>query len=126
MSIEETKYFRQRVIKWDKDLLKAQDWLMRKFEQTGDSRQLRKDFYDLRRNYLHQCLTAYAGDLEDTPLEPEQHRAHLLQTKLAFYVTRFADDMAKLFPKNPLRNAYTVVRFARTGNKLVAHLVSTE
>jgi len=124
MSINQAEYFRWQVKKWDKDLLTAQDGLMKTFETTGDFQQLRADFYELRWNYLERCLTTYAADLEGTQLAPEPHRAQLLQTKLAFYVTRFDEDARKLFPKKAVRNAYMVFRFAKAGNKLVAQLVT--
>jgi hypothetical protein len=122
MSINQAEYFRWQVQKWDKEVLEAQDGLVKIFETTGDANQLRKDFYELRWNYLEKCLTTYTVDLVGTELAPEQHRTLLLQTKLAFYVTRFDEDTRKLFPKQPLRNGYMIFRFARAGNKLVTEL----
>jgi len=124
MSINQAEYFRWQVMKWDKDLLKAQDCLFQTFEKTGDAGQLRKDFYGLRWDYLERCLTTYATDLEGTQLDSEPHQEQLLQTKLAFYITRFDEDARKLFPKKAVRNAYMVFRFAKAGNILVAQLVT--
>ncbi len=124
MSIEGTEYFRMQSFKWHKDLLKREDCLVRSFEKTGDSKQLRKDFYDLRRDYMKNCITAYAGDLKGTELDSEPHRIQLFQIKLAFYVTRFAEDTQRLFPKQKARNGYMVFRFAKAGNKLIAQLAA--
>ena len=122
MSIEETEYFRMQSFKWHKNLLKDQDRLVQTFGRTGNGRQLRRSFYNLRCIYLENCLTAYADDLGGTGLDLEPHRIQLLQTKLAFYITRFAEDSQRLFPKQQVRNGYMVFRFAKTGNKLVAQL----
>ena len=123
MSIKEgTEYFRLQVIKWGKDLLNAQDCLVQTFEKTGDTHQLRKDFYNLRWGYLEKCLTAYAADLKGIQFASERDWVHLLQTKLGFYITRFAEDSQRLFPKQKLRNGYMVFRFAKVGNKLVSRL----
>ncbi len=124
MSIERTESFRMKAYKGHQDLLKAQDFLVKTFEKTGDTVQLRKDFYDLRYDYLEKCLTAYTADLEGTGLASEPHRSQLLQTKLAFYVTRFAEDVQRLFPKQKIRNRYLVFRFAKAGNKRAALLVT--
>lgn len=122
MSIERTETFRMKAFSGHQDLLKAQDRLMKTFEKTEDTVQFRKDFYELRWNYLEKCLTAYTIDLAGTELALKPHRLQLLQTKLAFYVTRFAEDVKRLFPKQKMRNGYLVFRFARAGNKLVAEL----
>ena len=122
MSIEETQYFRIQAYEWNKELLKAQDRLVQVFEKTADTRQLRKGFYDLRWNYLEKCLITYTSDLAGTELAPKQHRTKLLQTKLGFYITQFAEDSQKLFPKQSFRNRYMVFRFAKAGNKLVSEL----
>lgn len=120
MSIEESNYFRLQVRKWDKELLEAQDRLAKTFEKTGDKGQLRSEFCNLREDYMEKCLTAYSHDLEGTGLD----RATLLQTKLAFYITRFAEDLQRLFDGQQIRNGYRVFRFARAGNKLVARLIT--
>ncbi len=124
MSIERTESFRMKAFSGHHALLKAQDHLMKTFEKTGNTVQFRKDFYDLRYDYLENCLTAYTADLEGTELASEPHRSQLLQTKLAFYVTRFAEDVKRLFPKQPLRNGYMVFRFSKAGNRWVAQLAT--
>lgn len=124
MSIKGTESFRMKAFKGHQDLLKAQDCLMRTFEKTRDTVQFRKDFYDLRYDYLENCLTSYTTDLEGTELASEPHRSQLLQTKLAFYVTRFAEDVQRLFPKQKIRNRCLVFRFAKAGNKRVAQLTT--
>lgn len=125
MVIKDTDYFRLQVRKWDKTLLEDQDRLINTFKKTDDARQLREDFYDLRWNHLERCLTAYTKDLEGIQFPSKQYCLQLLQTKLAFYVTRFAEDSQNLFSKQRFRNGYMVFRFAKAGNTLVAGLCAT-
>lgn len=114
--------FRHVSQKLGRNLVEAETKLAQTFKKNGDSKQLRKDFYNLRLRYLKECLTAYATDLDAVFILAASERKDLIQIKLGFYKKRFKQDLKRLFQNNSWRNHWTLFQFTQKGNKLLGQL----
>ena len=104
-------------------LLLDQDILLQRFKKHGNVKKLRRDFKNLRRQHLEDCLIAYANDLRETCYyESAGSVRELLDIKLKFYVKRFEKDVNLLFD-SPWRNKLAISRFRKAGNEIVNHLI---
>ena len=102
-----------------RDLMKAQDRLMKTFKETEDGVTLRKDFYNLRLRYLEGCLSAYATDLKQATLLDVSELREFIKIKLDFYTKRFKIELGRLFPEAPWKNRRMSSQFKKDGNKLL-------
>jgi len=110
-------------VEMGRDLMKAQDRLMKTFEKTEDAGMLRKNFYNLRLRYLERCLSAYATDLSQSTLLGASEQREFVKIKLDFYTKRFKVELGRLFPQASWKNRRTFSQFKKAGNKLLDQLI---
>ena len=107
-----------------KALQEAERSIVLSFEETKDSKQLRKNFYRLRARYVKECLIAYVKSFEGSYVLLDIGQLNdLLWIKFRSYEKIFDQDLGRLFKNSTWKNNLTRRKFAREGKKVISQLI---